>query len=407
MEPHWDVIVIGGGAAGFFAAIQCKTLNPACRVLLLERAAKFLQKVRISGGGRCNVTHACLDPKSLVKAYPRGEKELIGPFHRFQPSDTMEWFTSRGVILKTEEDGRVFPASDSSDEILECLLREAKKVGVELQTMVDLAEVQKTPFGFLLTLRDQSTLTTKKLCIATGSAPKPYQWLKALGHQIQPLLPSLFTFTIEEEFLMNLVGVTVPHVEVRCLDYKKLQQRGALLITHWGLSGPVILKSSAFGARMLAEHSYRFPIEIDWIPEHSFAHLISHFQREKEENPRRRIAAHSPFSLPRSLWQNMVERSFGEVDKRWADGSKRQIEKIVRLLKQQTFQVMGKSTFKQEFVTCGGVSLEEISMQTMESKLVSGLYCCGEVLDIDGITGGYNLQSAWTTGWIAGTSLAR
>lgn len=360
------IVVVGGGAAGFFAAIAAKTAFPDASVTLHEKTNKVLSKVRISGGGRCNVTHACFDPKLLVKNYPRGSKELLGPFHRFQPADTVEWFSERGVELKTEADGRMFPTTNSSETIIDCLLNEAKRVGVEikLQSKLSLNE-----------------LKADRLILATGSAKGGYEIAKHFGHTIQSPVPSLFTFNIPDFPLESLSGISLENVCLK-LEGTKLVQEGPLLITHWGFSGPAALKLSAFGARYLAEQNYEVQLCIDWLPQFSVDELM----------PLLTLKNLRSVPLPKRLWRLLC------------GVQKLNPRKLCEKLKADRYLVKGKTTNKEEFVTCGGVTLSEVNFKTMESKLHPGLYFCGEILDIDGITGGFNFQNAWTTGWIAGTA---
>lgn len=367
MEGCLKVVVVGGGAAGFFAAIAAKKTYPQATVTLHERTNQVLSKVRISGGGRCNVTHACFDPKELVKHYPRGSKELLGPFHRFQPADTIEWFLDKGIELKTEDDGRMFPVTDSSQTIIDCLLKEADRVGVQIQL--------QSKFSL-------SELDADRLILATGSAKGGWEMAKAFGHTIQPPVPSLFTFNIPDFPLESLAGISLDRVGLM-LEGTKLFQEGPLLITHWGFSGPAALKLSAFGARFLAEKNYDVGLCIDWIPQFSKDELIGLLS---QDNPRKALP------LPKRLWNLLSGRDESPI------------HKLCEKLKSDRYQVKGKTTNKAEFVTCGGVTLSEIHFKTMESKLRPGLYFCGEILDIDGVTGGFNFQNAWTTGWIAGTA---
>lgn len=372
---------MGGGAAGFFAAITAKETYPHASVILHERSAKVLSKVRISGGGRCNVTHACFDPEQLIKNYPRGSKELLGPFHRFQPADTIQWFLDRGVELKTEEDGRIFPITNSSQTIIDCLLAEANRAGVEIR------------------LRSQFDLSESgydRLILATGSAKEGWEIAEKFGHTIQSPVPSLFTFNIADFLLEQLAGISLDCVRLN-LEGTKLFQEGPMLITHWGFSGPAALKLSAFGARDLAEKNYEAGLLIDWLPKFSVDELISLLTLE---NPTKRLGNIRSIPLPKRLWNFLC----GDENQLLSGMSKKSIRKLCEKLKSDRYQVKGKTTNKEEFVTCGGVTLSEVNFKTMESKLRSGLYFCGEILDIDGVTGGFNFQNAWTTGWIAGSA---
>jgi predicted Rossmann fold flavoprotein len=365
----YDLIVIGGGAAGLFAAIHAA---PGKKVLLLEKTAVLLAKVRVSGGGRCNVTHACFDPKVLVQNYPRGSRELVGPFHRFGPRDTINWFEKRGVKLKTEKDGRMFPVTDNSQTIIDCLLNEAKRVGVEIRTR---QRVQSITPGFTLYMQDGNTEICDRLLLATGSSPEGHHFAHELGHTIVPPVPSLFTFNVPGSSLADLSGIAVEDAELRIVG---LEQRGPLLITHFGFSGPAALKLSAWGARKLHACQYKAELCINWLPSLTEEEIFERLKASKEWRP-----------LPRNLWKRLTE-----------SGKPRE---IARRLHADLYQVDGKTTHKEEFVTCGGVELKEVDFRTMESKKCPGLLFAGEVLDIDGITGGFNFQNAWTTGMIAGT----
>jgi predicted Rossmann fold flavoprotein len=372
------ITVVGGGAAGIFAALAAKKGAPHIPVIVLEKTAVLLSKVKISGGGRCNVTHACFDPKKLIQNYPRGGQELLGPFHRFQPRDTIEWFEERGVKLKTEPDGRIFPVSNSSSTIINCLLDEAKKLGVEIRLR---ERIDKLPEG--------------KVILATGSSLDGYKLAESLGHTIQPPVPSLFTFNVPSSPLKELSGIATT-AKVTLLG-SPFTQTGPLLITHFGFSGPAILKLSAWGARFLNEKNYRVEIEIDWLPAGK-ADLFS----LKEQFPRKTLLALNPYLLPKNLWKEFVK----ELDKPLSHLSKADLQKLDHRLHHDRYLVDGKTTHKEEFVTCGGVLLKEVDFKTMASKIHSGLYFAGEILNIDGITGGFNFQNAWTTGYIAGTSAA-
>lgn len=375
------IIVVGGGAAGFFAAIAAKKTYPEALVELHEKTNRLLSKVRISGGGRCNVTHACFDPKELVKNYPRGSKELLGPFHRFQPADTIQWFLERGVELKTEIDGRMFPVTDSSETIITALLQEAKELGVQI---------------CLQSKGDFSALEVDRLILATGSAKQGWEMAQSFGHTIQSPVPSLFTFNVPEFSLRELSGVSLNQVRLT-LEGTKFSQEGPLLITHWGFSGPAALKLSAFGARYLAEKNYEVLLRVDWCPQFSVEELVDVFLKE---NPNKQLKNIRSIPLPKSLWGALS----GNEDRPLSSLSKVSLRKLGEKLKSDPYLVRGKTTNKEEFVTCGGVTLSEVHFKTMESKIQPGLYFCGEMLDIDGVTGGFNFQNAWTTGWIAGTA---
>ena len=406
-QTRWDVIVAGGGPAGFFAAIRCAELNPELRVLILEKASQTLGKVLISGGGRCNVTHACFDPAKLVTFYPRGANELRGAFTRFQPQDTVEWFESRGVKLKTEADGRMFPVTDSSVTIAECLREAARKANVQVQVGSGLLGLEKSRLdGFRLEVRKAaqvSHLQTRKLLVATGSDRKTLEIVKSLGHTVLDPLPSLFTFNIKDKRIQGLAGVSVENVT---LKMDSITAQGALLITHWGLSGPAVLRASAWGARILFEKKYASRLTVNWLGDYKPDAALEVLQRNREwrENTRRKVGSSPAFSqIPLRLWKQMTE-FLGE--KNWADVSRAELQKLAEELTEGTFMIEGKGQFKEEFVTCGGVSLKEVDLKSMQSRVLAGMFFAGEVLDIDGLTGGFNFQSSWTTGWLAGSSLA-
>lgn len=399
--------MIGGGASGFFAAIHAAA-GGRHGVLLLERSGKLLQKVKVSGGGRCNVTHSCFDVKQLCQSYPRGERQLRSAFSRFMTTDTIRWFESRRVRLKIEPDGRMFPVTDDAQTIIDCLMKEAEKCGVEIRTGCDTRSI--TPGfhgGFTLQLKDNTKITCDRLIIATGGSPKAegFDWLKALGHEIVPPLPSLFTFNIPNDPVTQLMGIAVDPARVK-VPAAKLEYSGPVLITHWGLSGPAVLKLSAFGARKLAEAGYDFDVQVSWLHDKKEEPLRQELFNIKAANPGKQVVNLLPFRLPARLTAHVLDRSGVLPEKRWADVSKEEINKLIRHLLYDPYHVKGKTTFKEEFVTCGGVSLDDVDFKTMQSKKVKGLYFAGEVLDIDGITGGFNFQAAWTTGFIAGTAAA-
>lgn len=391
----YDLIVVGGGAAGLFSALSAKASNPDAKVALLEKSASLLAKVRVSGGGRCNVTHSCFDPDLLVQNYPRGGTELKGPFHRFQPRDTIQWFESRGVTLKAESDGRIFPSTDSSETIIQCLLSEAKKLGVEILTRQRIDPLAKTGDLFQV-----GPLSSRKLILATGSAPDGHSWASQLGHTLQKPVPSLFTFNIPSSPLKDLSGISVESVQLKILG-STLAQKGPLLITHFGFSGPAALKLSAWGARFLHEMEYRVQLAVNWLPNLKPTQIHEALLHLKKTVPQKTVISENPFKLPKNLWKDLVRE-----EKRLNDWSLKDLQTLVQKLHEDIYQVEGKTTHKEEFVTCGGVTLKEIQFKTMESKICPGLYFAGEILDIDGVTGGFNFQSAWTTGYIAGTSAA-
>jgi predicted Rossmann fold flavoprotein len=401
------VIVVGGGAAGFFGAITCAEDAQDTEVIILERGPQFLQKVRISGGGRCNVTHNSFDPRELARAYPRGELELIGPYHRFQAEDTIRWFESRGVDLKAEADGRIFPKSDSSQTIIDCLLCAAKAAGIQMFTNRGVADVRRSDSGFTLQLNYGNTFQCDKLLLATGGCRTAALGGLAvsLGHTLEPPVPSLFTFHVNSEWVHLLAGVSVADVAVSVPGAGV--QRGPLLFTHWGVSGPVVLRLSAWGARALHEFNYSFPLSIDWLPGHTDEAVRSALELQVKSQAAKAIANCPIGKLPARLWQQLVFLSGIAREIRWAALSRSAQHSLVRRLKNTELAVTGKSLNKDEFVTCGGVRLSEVDFKTMASQICPGLYFAGELLDIDGITGGFNFQAAWTTGWIAGKAMAR
>jgi len=401
------VVVIGGGAAGFFGAIACAEAHPHDRVTLLEAARQPLAKVRISGGGRCNVTHACFEPALLVQNYPRGGKALRGAFSRFQASDTVEWFRARGVALKTEADGRMFPVTDDSATVVECLLRTAHRAGVDLRTGVLVQRVTYQEHQFAIQLKSGQSLICDRLLLATGSNPQGYAIAQALGHHVQPPVPSLFTFNIQDARLEGLSGVAVNSVHLRLQTDDKLsfEQTGPLLITHWGVSGPAVLKLSAWGARALHDQNYHASLRINWVPQSNPEILRQHLQAARSQLSRKTIVAHCPVMIPRRLWEKLTASVGIQEGDRWAEMSNKTLNLLMQELTQGQYQIQGKGVFKEEFVTCGGIDLKEVDFKTMQSKMCPGLYFAGEILDIDGITGGFNFQSAWTTGWLAGQAI--
>ena len=399
------IAIVGGGAAGFFAAITCAEALPESEVTIYERASHFLTKVRISGGGRCNVTHTpTLDLRSFSSRYPRGERALIGALHRFSPDDTVAWFERRGVRLKTEADGRMFPVTDSSGTVIDAFLFEAKAAGVRLRSRTGVEHARRTATGFELELTDGSKVECDRLLLATGGARDPggAQLAHSLGHTIEPAVPCLFSLHIATEWLRELPGVSVPDVEVRVAE-TKLRERGPLLITHNGISGPVVLRLSAWGARVLAMRDYKFPLRINWLPD---VKVEEELQSRRSTQPKRHVTSSPIGSLPVRLWEQLV-RAAGVPDETiWTNLSREHTRALVDILTRCELPVAGKTLNKDEFVTCGGVRLQEVNFRTMESRIVPHLYFAGELLDIDGITGGFNFQSAWTTGWIAGNAMA-
>lgn len=410
--------VVGGGAAGFFAAIACaEKLGAAGDVTLLEATAHPLAKVRVSGGGRCNVTHACFEPRELVKRYLRGGRELLGAFHRWQPRDTIAWFAERGVELKTEEDGRMFPVTDDSATIADCLIQAAERAGVKIVTSLGVRTAEGRPAPgagrealpplFHLTLTDDRSLTCDRLLLATGGnrSSAGLTIAEKLGHTIVPPVPSLFTFHIDDKRLEGLSGVSVENATAAVGD-TKLRESGPLLITHWGLSGPAILKLSAWGARELAAMKYEFPLIVNFAAPHTRDSLVRELAAVREAHPRKQIAPWSPLPMPQRLWERLVTSAGVAATAPWAQVGNLALGALAAQLTAAEFQVVGKSLFKEEFVTCGGVRLREVDFRTMESRVCPGLHFAGEVLDVDGVTGGFNFQAAWTTGWLAGQAMA-
>lgn len=403
------VVVVGGGAAGFFGAIACATAHSHVQVTLLEASRQFLSKVRISGGGRCNVTHACFEPSLLVQHYPRGGKALRGAFSRFQPRDTVQWFAAHGVTLKTEADGRMFPTSDDSGTIVDCLLQTARSAGVMLRNGTAVSEIIPQKPGYTIILKSGERLGSDRLLLAMGSNPQGYQLIRRLGHTIESPVPSLFTFNVTAPQLTELAGVAVPdvHLRLETPDGTRLEQRGPLLITHWGLSGPAVLKLSAWGARALHQSQYQATLHINWLPQWNLNQLREQLLQAKSELSKRAIVPHCPLPLPRRLWQRLVTHVGIGADDRWAELSNRKLDALLQELNRGRYTIKGKGVFKEEFVTCGGVNLKEIDFKTMESRICPGLYFAGEILDIDGVTGGFNFQNAWTTAWLAGQAMGR
>jgi len=402
------IAVLGGGAAGFFAAITCaELLGKAGIVTLFEATPHLLAKVRISGGGRCNVTHSCFEPAELVKKYPRGGRELLGAFHRFQPRDTIEWFASRGVATKTEEDGRMFPITDDSATIVDCLMSAAQCAGVTIRTSTAIRSAVKEADVFKLTLGNGYVEEFDKVIVATGGnkASGGLAIAESFGHAIVAPVPSLFTFHITDTRLTDLAGISVEHAVVTAPG-TKLKTDGPVLITHAGLSGPGILKLSAWGAREFAEKNYAFPIAINWVPPHTRDTLVKALSAVREQNARKQVTTFSPVAMPQRLWERFVVAAGLPTTTPWAHVSNPSLQALAAQLTAAEFKVDGKSMFKDEFVTCGGVKLAEVDFKTMESRRCAGLHFAGEVLDIDGVTGGFNFQNAWTTGYLAGTACA-
>lgn len=401
MNQNFDIIIVGGGAAGFFTAINLVEKNPKLKVAILERGNEVLAKVRISGGGRCNVTHACFEPNELVKFYPRGEKELRGPFHQFSSGDTVEWFQNHGVELKIEADGRMFPVSNSSQTVIDCFLQATHKLGIAVLTGQSVQSLFKSDNFWKIETQNEKYLT-ENLILATGSNPKIWEMLQTFGHAIVNPVPSLFTFNIKDSRIKELPGVSA-QVSIKVKD-TKLSSTGPLLITHWGMSGPAILKLSAWGARILFDKNYQFTILVNWLNDVDTNTAEKVLKDLKQEQAKKAVSKKSPFDFPNRLWESLVLASGIESETKWADLSKIQLQNLANQLTISSFQVNGKSVFKEEFVTAGGINLKEINFKTMESKLHKNLYFAGEIVNIDAITGGFNFQNAWTSGYILANS---
>ncbi|MCC9018141.1 MULTISPECIES: NAD(P)/FAD-dependent oxidoreductase [Flavobacterium] len=402
MTQNFDIIIVGGGAAGFFTAINIAEKNPKLKIAILERGKEVLSKVRVSGGGRCNVTHACFEPNELVKFYPRGEKELRGPFHQFCSGDTIEWFEKHGVELKIEEDGRMFPVSNSSQTIIDCFLKATEKLGIKVLTGQSVQSIFKKEDCWKIDTQNEN-FAAEKLVMATGSNPKIWEMLQTQGHAIVSPVPSLFTFNIKDPRIKELPGVAA-QVTVTVKD-TKLESTGPLLITHWGMSGPAVLKLSAWGARILHNKNYQFTIYVNWLNDVDTEDAEKILKDLKQEHAKKTVSKKSPFDFPNRLWESLVLASGIDTETKWADLSKNQLQQLASQLTKATFQVNGKSTFKEEFVTAGGIDLKEINFKTMESKLHENLYFAGEIVNIDAITGGFNFQNAWTSGFILANAI--
>ena len=400
------IVIIGGGAAGIFAAINAARLcDGKYEIIVLEKSNQLLSKVKVSGGGRCNVTHDCEDVTDLIKNYPRGFKELVGPFHFFNPKNTKDWFAERNVKLKTETDGRIFPITDSSQTIIDCFLKEAKKYGVIIKNNFSVKSILKTENEFEIENNLGEKIIAKKILIATGgnSQGTIFEILKSSGHTIQPSIPSLFTFNIQQKEITELMGLSVNEVEIST-TVSKHKIKGALLFTHWGISGPAVLKMSAFAAKEFHQHNYRFEIIINFVPKKSAKEIIAD---EVKFSAKQKTFNHPLFDFPKRFWQMIVLKSGINENQNWADCSKIQKENLLKNISAHRLQVHGKSIFKEEFVTCGGITLSEINFKTMQSKLVENLFFAGEIIDVDGITGGFNFQNAWTTAMIAAEAMVK
>ena len=404
---QYDLVVIGGGAAGYFTAIQAAELSyGAANVIILEKTSQTLTKVKISGGGRCNVTHSCFDPKQLTQYYPRGKKSLIGPFHHFQPSDMVSWLEQRGVELKTEADGRMFPASDNSQTIINCLTSAAREFGIELASSTEVLSIEKEDDLFTIETKNSAVFQTKHVVVATGGTRlrSSEKLPTALGHNMLPPVPSLFTFNIEDERLQDIAGVSVKHVQTS-ITGTTLSSEGPILITHWGLSGPAILKLSAWGARELADVDYHSELVVDWLPNGDISKVIENY---RSKHGKKFVLKSSPVEeIPKRLWESLAIEAGVESTQTWSQLSKAQADLLIKEIHQGSYQTSGKSINKDEFVTCGGVPLTEVNPKNFESKKVSNIYFAGEVLDIDGITGGFNFQNAWTSAFLVSRDIAK
>lgn len=399
------IIIIGGGAAGFFTAINAKENNPNLEVIILEKGNDVLQKVKISGGGRCNVTHACFIPKELCEFYPRGKKELLGPFHQFMTGDTFEWFENKGVSLKIEEDNRVFPEANTSQAIIDCFQKAVDKLGVKVLTNCGVDKVYQQEKKWVVHTKKE-IFEADKVVFAAGSSKKVWQLCTTLKHTVIAPVPSLFTFNIKDKRLLDLLGTSVPNATVKICN-TKLEASGPLLITHWGMSGPAVLKLSAFGAKILAEKKYQYNVEVNWLsrPTDKVLNVLLNL---KKKEPRKTVVLKSPFTeISKRLWERFVLFSEIKSNQNWADVKNNQLEKLAHQLTKGIYNANGRTTFKDEFVTAGGIDLKEINFKTFESKLHSNLYFVGEILNIDAVTGGFNFQNAWTGGYICAKSLAQ
>ena len=399
-----NIVIIGGGAAGFFTAINAKEMNPNLNITILEKGSDVLQKVKISGGGRCNVSHACFVPKDLCEFYPRGKKELLGPFHQFMTGDTMAWFEKRGVPLKVEKDNRIFPESNTSQSIIDCFQNLVQKLNIKVLTQHGVNSVSKTENSWLVET-DKGNFKADAVIIAAGSSKRVWDLVKTLQHSVVEPVPSLFTFNIKDPRLTDLLGVSVPNATVKILG-TKLETSGPLLITHWGMSGPAILKLSAFGARILAEKNYEYQVQVNWLSI-STGQALQDLFKIKKDNSKKQMGLRSPFeAISKRLWERFVTVEGIDPTSNWADISNKQMESLACQLTQGVFKASGKSTFKDEFVTAGGIHLKEINFKRFESKLHENLFFAGEVLNIDAVTGGFNFQNAWTGGFIIAQSIS-
>jgi len=402
-----QLIVIGGGAAGFFCAVNAARIDQSLKVTIIEKGNKLLSKVKVSGGGRCNVTHACFDIAEMSKRYPRGQHFVKKAFHQFFATDTINWFEERGVKLKTEDDGRMFPVTDSSQTIIDCLLKEANKFGVEIMMNKEVKSLSVENGEWSIKLSDSRLLRADFVCVASGGYPKSsmFDWLKELSHTIEEPVPSLFTFNLPKHPITKLMGVSIEKAKVKIIG-TKLEEEGPLLITHWGLSGPVVLRLSAWGARELRVKNYELRININWLPDYNAETLKKKLQDLRNTNASQKVINKNSFGLPSRLWEFFAEQSGIKNEWRWADLPSTEQNKFIKNLCSYECEVKGKTTFKEEFVTAGGIKLNEVDANTMMSKKVTNLFFAGEVLDVDGITGGFNFQHAWTSGFVAAKSIA-
>jgi predicted Rossmann fold flavoprotein len=404
----FDLVVIGGGAAGFFSAIRAAEMNGNLRILILEKSTKLLSKVKVSGGGRCNVTHACFNPNKLADYYPRGGKQMKKLFQHFHAKHVVDWFEQKGIELKTEADGRMFPVTDNSQTIINCFLDEVEKLGIKINTNCGVNKMEHVDRAWHVHTEQSQTIMTKNVLVASGGSPKlsSYDWLTSLGLKIVPPIPSLFTFNDSKKIFKDLMGLSVPNAEVKIAG-TKFSSQGALLITHWGLSGPAIIKLSAWAAKYFYEQQYEFTALVSWIGVMKEETLREILLEQKQTHPKRKIFNHSMFDLPQRLWLRLCELSEIPYDKIWGELAMKNLNKLIEQLIRCVFHIKGKTTFKEEFVTCGGVDWSEIDLESMQSNKLHGLYFAGEILDVDGVTGGFNFQSAWTTAEIAARHIAK
>jgi len=402
-----QLIVVGGGAAGIFCAVNAARLSDALQVTVLEKTNKLLAKVKVSGGGRCNVTHACEDIREMSRSYPRGEHFVRKAFHQFFVNDTIQWFEERGVKLKTEADGRMFPVTDNSETIMHCLLQEASRYGVEFRLSQAVTDIDPAENKYLLTLASGEIIPADYVCLAAGGYPKEQQfsWLQKLGHSIEPPVASLFSFNLPGHPITGLQGISFENIRVQISD-SKIQTEGPAIITHWGLSGPAVLKASAWGARILSERSWQFSAVVNWLPAYNQQRLLELFRTLKLEEPKRSVRTKNALQLPARFWEFICDQAAVRTTINWADISSKEMNSLAASLCHYRLEVKGKTTFKEEFVTAGGIKLSEIDPQSMQSKKYPGLYFAGEMMDVDGVTGGYNFQHAWTSGMLAAQSIA-